>query len=64
VKVRVDPDLCETNGVCVSLAPEVFQLGAEDVVQVLDDCPPAELRAQVEDAAAGCPRAAILLEDE
>lgn len=63
MRVRVDPGLCETNGVCVSLAPEVFRLQGDDVVRVLDDLPPPELRASVEDAAAGCPRAAILIED-
>jgi ferredoxin len=64
MKVRVDPDLCEANGVCVSLAPEVFQLEPDDdIARVLDDSPPPELRAKVEDAAAGCPRAAILVED-
>jgi ferredoxin len=64
MRVRVDPDLCEANGVCVSLAPGVFELQPDDVTRVLDESPPPELRAKVEDAAAGCPRAAILIEEE
>ena len=63
MRVRVDPDLCEANGVCVSFAPEVFELQPDDTLLVRIPIPPEELRAVVEDAAAGCPRAAILIED-
>jgi len=63
VRVRVDPELCEANGVCVSFAPEVFELQTDDTLLVLIPMPPEELRTAVEDAAAGCPRAAIRIED-
>lgn len=59
----MDPELCESNGVCVSFAPEVFELKPDDVVLVRIPVPPAELRAAVEEAVAGCPRAAIRIED-
>jgi ferredoxin len=62
VNVRVDPDLCEANGVCVSFAPEVFELHPESATVVLISTPPAELHAAVADAAAGCPRAAITID--
>jgi ferredoxin len=64
VKVRVNPDLCEANGVCVSFAPEVFELQADDTLRVLIPMPPEESRSAVEDAAAGCPRAAIRIDDD
>jgi ferredoxin len=64
VRVRVDPDLCEANGVCVSFAPEVFELQPDDTLLVRIPLPPAELRAAVEAAASGCPRAAILIQDD
>lgn len=64
MSVRVDPDLCEANGVCVSLAPDMFELQEEGVVRVLVPTPPEELRAAVEEAVAGCPRAAIRIVDD
>lgn len=64
MSVRVDPDLCEANGVCVSLAPDMFELQEEGVVRVLMPTPPEELRGAVEEAVAGCPRAAIRIVDD
>ena len=64
MKVRVDRKLCEANGVCVALAPEVFELQPDDSLLVLDDAPPPELRATVENAVAGCPRAALRIEED
>lgn len=31
MRVEVDPDLCESNAVCVGLAPDVFELGDDDL---------------------------------
>jgi len=55
--------LCEANGVCVSLAPEVFELQADDKLHVLLTAPGEELSAVVEEAVAGCPRAAVRIDD-
>jgi len=60
MRVHVDPELCEQNGVCVTLAPDIFELRTgRNTVLVLVAEPSAELHAKVEDAADGCPRAAI-----
>ncbi|MEX2420805.1 MAG: ferredoxin [Actinomycetota bacterium] len=64
MKVIVDPDLCEANGVCVSVAPEVFELQADDTLLVLDRTPSEGLRDKVEDAVDGCPRAALRIEED
>src|SRR5262249_25095957 len=32
MRVTVDPDLCEANGVCANLVPQVFDLDDEDVL--------------------------------
>lgn len=63
MKVIVDPLLCEANGVCVSVAPEVFELQADDTLLVLDPTPAEILRDKVESAVEGCPRAAIRIEE-
>jgi ferredoxin len=63
VRVVVDPNLCEANGVCVALVPEVFELHAGDTLVVVDPTPSEALRAKVESAVDGCPRAALRIEE-
>ena len=64
MKLNVDLDLCEGHAQCVMAAPEVFLLPDDaDVVTVLDENPPDELRDKVERAAMMCPVAAITVED-
>lgn len=63
MRIVVDPELCEANGVCVALAPRLFELPDHGSAQVRVPVPPEELRALAEDAAAGCPRAAIRIDE-
>ena len=35
MRIEVDWDLCESNGVCMGIIPEVFQLGDDDMLTVL-----------------------------
>ena len=62
--VNVDFDLCESNAICMGVAPEVFEVRDDDLLYLLQVRPSAELRSQVEDAARGCPKQAISIEDE
>ena len=62
MKVVVDFDLCESNAVCMGIAPDVFEVREDDFLYVLDEHPSEELRPKLEQAVAGCPRAAIRLE--
>jgi ferredoxin len=63
MKVVVDFDLCESNAVCMGIAPEVFEVREDDFLYVLQENPPEELRPKVEEAVRSCPKAAIRLED-
>jgi ferredoxin len=63
MKVTIDYDLCEANGVCASLVPEVFELDDEDNTNILVDEVPARLLAQVRHAVGSCPKAAISLQE-
>lgn len=63
MRVVVDYDLCESNGLCMAEAPEVFELRDDDNLYILDEQPSEDLRAKVEAAAAVCPKAAITIED-
>jgi ferredoxin len=62
VRVVVDYDLCESNAVCMGIAPEVFEVRDDDNLYVLQEEPPEELRAKVEEAVRRCPKQAITVE--
>jgi ferredoxin len=64
MKVTVDFDLCESNAICMGIAPEVFEVRDDDFLYILDENPPEALRPKLEEAVASCPRAAIKLVDE
>lgn len=63
-KIKVDYDACESNAMCEALAPDIFQLDDEDLLQVLDDRVTEENRERVEQAVAACPKSAISIDDE
>jgi ferredoxin len=61
MRVIVDPDLCEGNGLCEKVARAIFRLGEDDQARVLIERPPDDMRAQVDEAVRRCPRQAIRL---
>ncbi|XYI03739.1 ferredoxin [Sorangium sp. So ce1128] len=61
MKIVVDQDRCEANGVCVRAAPEAFRVDDDDRLHLLVTDVPPELRAQVERAVRDCPRGALSL---
>jgi ferredoxin len=64
MRVSVDLDLCESHGVCVGFAPDVFELGDDDVTRVLLPEPPAELHDAVRQAVSMCPKQAISVTED
>jgi len=58
-KIEVDWGLCESNGVCMGIIPEVFQLEDDDTLTILQEEVTPENEAQVRDAVRQCPRQAI-----
>ena len=62
MRVVVDYDLCESNAVCMGIAPEVFEVRDDDNLYVLQDEPSEELRPKVEEAVRRCPKQAITVE--
>lgn len=63
VRVVVDYGRCESNALCMAAAPEVFEVGDDDQLYVLDENPPESLRAKVEAAVKACPKIALSIED-
>ena len=59
MRIEVDWGLCESNGVCMGIIPEVFQLGDDDMLTVLQPEVTPENEAQVREAVRQCPRQAI-----
>ena len=62
MKIIVDLELCQGHGQCEDSAPEVFRVNDAGLVDILNDSPGEELRAQVEEAARRCPVEAITIE--
>jgi ferredoxin len=63
MRIEVDWDLCESNGVCMGVIPEVFQLGDDDMLSVLQPEVTPENESLVREAVRQCPRQAISIED-
>jgi len=63
MRVVVDYDLCESNALCMGVAPDVFEVRDDDNLYLLTENPPEELRDKVEQAVRLCPKAAISIQD-
>ena len=62
MKILVDYDRCEGNAVCVTVCPEVFEVGEDDRAHLRLQDPGENLRAKIEAAVRRCPRQALTLE--
>jgi ferredoxin len=63
-KVEVDFGLCESNGVCMGIIPEVFDLDDQDYLHILQDEVTRENEHQILEAVRQCPRQAISVVDK
>jgi ferredoxin len=63
-KVVVDFGLCESNGVCMGIIPEVFDLDDQDYLHILQEEVTPETEHQIREAVRQCPRQAISISDE
>jgi ferredoxin len=62
MKVDVDLGLCRSYGLCAGVAPDVFVLTDEGVLEVLQHEVDESRRAEMEEAALMCPTQAIRLD--
>ena len=63
MKVIVNFDLCDLHGLCVEAAPEVFAIGDDGSLHILNEAPDDGLRAKVDKAVRECPTGAISIEE-
>jgi ferredoxin len=64
MKVVVDYDQCASNGVCMGILPQVFEVRDDGFLYVLDEHPDESLRERLEEAVNSCPTGAISIEED
>ena len=63
MKVRVDGELCTGDGICVDLAPEVFELNEDNIAIVLVEKVEDDQVDAVKDAVESCPETCIFIDE-
>ena len=63
MKVKIDPELCTGDEICVQLCPEVFEMQEDKAVVIMDEISP-DLQDSVREAADSCPSEAIIIEED
>ncbi|OBI11585.1 ferredoxin [Mycobacterium sp. E2462] len=58
-KIDIDWGLCESNGVCMGINPDIFELGDDDMLTVHQEVVTPEIESDVREAVRQCPRQAI-----
>ncbi len=61
--VRIDRTLCIGSGNCTNIAPEIYVIREDNIVDFQDDTPDID-EGRLEEAAALCPVDALIVEDE
>ncbi len=65
MKIIVDRQRCDGNGVCMGIAPEVFDVDDDLYLHVAENIPEdPELRARVRQSITSCPILALKLVEE
>jgi ferredoxin len=64
MRVVVDFDRCQSNAVCMEVAPEVFEVRDDNSLSVLDETPSEELRPKLQEAVRRCPTQAISIAEK
>ena len=62
-KVVVDFDVCESNAICMGIAPEVFEVRDDDFLYILEEHPSDDMKPKVEQAVRRCPKQALSIAD-
>jgi ferredoxin len=63
MRVVVDEDRCDGNGLCAAIAPGLFAVADDDLVRVPGTELPAEDEPAAAEAAQACPKLALTLVD-
>lgn len=61
MRIVLDETKCSSLGMCEAVSPDLFEVGDDGALHLLDAEPSEERRSQVEEAVAACPTAALRL---
>ncbi len=62
MRIKADFDLCESNAICVGMAPDVFDLDDNDYLVILQGEVPEDRLEEMRQVVANCPKAALSIE--
>jgi ferredoxin len=63
MRIVLDETRCCSLGMCEGVAPDVFEVGDDGALHLLDPTPGMDRRAQMEQAVAACPTGALSIQD-
>jgi ferredoxin len=63
-RIEADLDLCQGHAMCELEAPDYFKVPKRGQVEILNDEPPEEDRAQIEQAVLACPTQALSIKEK
>jgi ferredoxin len=64
MRVVCDYDKCTGLGMCEAEAPDVFEVGDDGSLQILDESPGEDKRAELEAAVEACPTEALSIAED
>ncbi|GAC53926.1 ferredoxin [Gordonia amicalis] len=59
MRIKADFDLCESNAICVGMAPDFFDPDDDDYLVILQEEIPADRVEELRQVAANCPKSAL-----
>ena len=64
MRIKPDFDLCESNAICVGMAPDFFDLDDNDYLVILQEDIPADRVEELRQVAANCPKSALTVVED
>jgi ferredoxin len=64
MRVIVNMSQCESNALCMGVAPDIFEVDDDDNLTVLNETPDESDRDRVLEAVRICPKQAISIEED
>ncbi len=63
MRIVLDETRCSSLGLCEAVAPDLFEVGDDGALRILDDNPGQQRRGLVLDAIQACPTGALSLQE-
>ncbi|ACY23128.1 protein of unknown function DUF1271 [Gordonia bronchialis DSM 43247] len=64
MRIKADFDLCESNAICVGMAPDIFDLDDDDYLVILKDEVPEGREEELRQVVANCPKSALSIDED